>query len=59
MDVLGQRLGRFGLKLHPDKTRFLDFRPQRHGGTPPDCRPSRSTSSASPTLGQSRGRART
>ena len=37
MDVLGKRLGRFGLTLHPDKTRFLDFRPQRHGGTPPDC----------------------
>ena len=38
MDVLGKRLGRFGLKLHPDKTRFIDFRPQRHGGTPPDCK---------------------
>jgi hypothetical protein len=37
MDVLGKRLGRFGLALHPDKTRFLDFRPQRHGGTPPVC----------------------
>jgi hypothetical protein len=38
MDVLGKRLGRFGLTLHPDKTRFLDFRPQRHGGTPPHCK---------------------
>jgi len=38
MDVLGKRLGRFGLTLHRDKTRFLDFRPQRHGGTPPDCK---------------------
>jgi hypothetical protein len=37
MDVLGKRLGRFGLSLHPDKTRFIDFRPQQHGGTPPDC----------------------
>jgi RNA-directed DNA polymerase len=37
MDVLGKRLGRFGLALHPDKTHFIDFRPQRHGGTPPDC----------------------
>jgi RNA-directed DNA polymerase len=36
MDVLGKRLGRFGLTLHPDKTRFIDFRPQRRGGTPPD-----------------------
>jgi len=38
MDVLGKRLGRFGLKLHPDKTRFIDFRPQRHGGMPSDCK---------------------
>jgi RNA-directed DNA polymerase len=38
MEVLGKRLGRFGLTLHPDKTRFIDFRPQRHGGTPPDCK---------------------
>jgi group II intron reverse transcriptase/maturase len=38
MDVLGKRLGRFGLTLHPDKTRFIDFRPHRHGGTPPDCK---------------------
>jgi RNA-directed DNA polymerase len=37
MDVLGKRLGRFGLSLHSDKTHFIDFRPQRHGGTPPDC----------------------
>ena len=26
MDVLGKRLGRFGLALHPDKTRLLPFR---------------------------------
>jgi len=38
MDVLGKRLGRFGLKLHPDKTRFIDFRLQRRGGMPPDCK---------------------
>src|SRR5260370_22520663 len=38
MEVLGKRLGRFGLKLHPDKTRFIDFRPQRHGGMPSDCK---------------------
>jgi len=38
MDVLGKRFDRFGLELHPDKTHFLDFRPQRHGGTPPDCK---------------------
>jgi RNA-directed DNA polymerase len=38
MDVLGKRFGRFGLTLHPDKTRFLDFRPQRHGRTPTECK---------------------
>ena len=27
--VLGQRLGKFGLTLHPDKTRLVDFRPAR------------------------------
>jgi group II intron reverse transcriptase/maturase len=32
MAVLGQRLARFGLTLHPDKTRFIDFRPQRPEG---------------------------
>jgi hypothetical protein len=26
MEVLGKRLGRFGLTLHPDKTHFIDFR---------------------------------
>jgi retron-type reverse transcriptase len=26
MEVLGKRLGRFGLALHPDKTRLLPFR---------------------------------
>jgi RNA-directed DNA polymerase len=38
LEVLDKRLGRFGLTLHPDKTRFLDFRPQRHGGTHADCK---------------------
>lgn len=27
--VLGKRLGKFGLQLHPDKTRMVDFRPGR------------------------------
>jgi RNA-directed DNA polymerase len=27
--VLGKRLERFGLQLHPDKTRLLDFRPRK------------------------------
>jgi group II intron reverse transcriptase/maturase len=38
LEVLGKRLGRFGLALHPDKTRFVDFRPDRRGGTHPDCK---------------------
>ena len=31
--VLAKRLGRFGLTLHPNKTRFVDFRFKRPGGT--------------------------
>jgi RNA-directed DNA polymerase len=38
LDALGKRLGRYGLMLHPDKTRFIDFRPGRHGGVHPDCK---------------------
>jgi group II intron reverse transcriptase/maturase len=38
LEVLEKRLGRFGLTLHPDKTRFIDFRPQRGGGPHADCR---------------------
>ncbi len=30
--VLGKRLERYGLMLHADKTRFVDFRPAREGG---------------------------
>jgi hypothetical protein len=30
--VLGKRLARFGLMLHPDKTRIVDFRPRRAEG---------------------------
>jgi group II intron reverse transcriptase/maturase len=32
LDVLGKRLGRYGLTLHPAKTRFVDFRPNPPGG---------------------------
>jgi retron-type reverse transcriptase len=37
MAVLGKRLGRFGLELHPDKTRLVDFRwpPPNHRGKGP------------------------
>jgi RNA-directed DNA polymerase len=38
LEVLDKRLGRYGLTLHPDKTRFIDFRSERKGGTPPDCK---------------------
>ena len=31
--VLGKRLERFGLMLHPDKTRLVDFRPMQADGT--------------------------
>lgn len=37
LEALGKRLGRYGLSLHPAKTRFIDFRPGREGGAPPDC----------------------
>jgi RNA-directed DNA polymerase len=37
LEVLGKRLARYGLTLHSDKTRFIDFRPERQGGTHPDC----------------------
>ena len=26
LEVLGKRLGKYGLQLHPDKTRMVDFR---------------------------------
>jgi group II intron reverse transcriptase/maturase len=33
LGVLGKRLARYGLTLHPDKTRFVDFRNNRPNGT--------------------------
>ena len=32
LGVLGKRFGRYGLSLHPDKTRFVDFRNNRPDG---------------------------
>ena len=32
LDVLGKRLARYELRLHPDKTRFVDFRRYRSDG---------------------------
>src|SRR5271168_520303 len=33
LEVLGKRLARYGLTLHPDKTRFVDFRNDQSDGT--------------------------
>jgi RNA-directed DNA polymerase len=33
LGVLGRRFARYGLSLHPDKTRFVDFRSNRPDGT--------------------------
>ena len=35
-DVLPKRLGRYGLTLHPTKTRLVEFRPRSGGTKPPD-----------------------
>ncbi len=34
--VLGKRLHRYGLTLHPEKTRFVDFRFNNSDGSPPE-----------------------
>jgi RNA-directed DNA polymerase len=34
--VLGKRLQRYGLTLHPEKTRFVDFRFNNSDGSPPE-----------------------
>ena len=58
--VLGKRLARYELTLHPDKTRFVDFRSYRPGGKDTRTRMGqRSPFSASATFGGSRGRVRT
>jgi len=61
LDVLGKRLGRYGLTLHETKTRYVDFRRKRpygrHWMASAKTRPS--TFSASPTYGVSRNEART
>ena len=51
--VLGKRLGRYGLTLHPDKTRFVDFRIRRPtGGHPADGRDHVRLPRLHPCLGQ-------
>ena len=32
MEVLGKRLGKYGLELHPEKTKLIDYRPKKDGG---------------------------
>ena len=54
LEVLGKRLARYGLTLHPDKTRFIDFRPERKVARIQTAPNRRSTSLASPTPGRSR-----
>jgi hypothetical protein len=51
LSVLGQRLGRFGLTLHPDKTRLLPFRRPPAGRRAGRVRPA-STSSGSRSTGR-------
>jgi RNA-directed DNA polymerase len=59
LGVLGKRLARYGLTLHPDKTRFIDFRSHRPDGKDPRKRMGhRSPFSASATHGGSRVRER-
>lgn len=41
-DVLPKRLGRYGLTLHPTKTRLLEFRPRAGGTRPPNINEKRS-----------------
>ena len=44
MAVLAERFGRYGLTLHPEKTRLVDFRsPARRGGRGDDEPPTRSS----------------
>jgi RNA-directed DNA polymerase len=44
MDVLPKRFGKYGLRLHPEKTRLCDFRsPKRHDAEPPSGSGTRGT----------------
>ena len=58
--VLDKRFERYGLTLHTDKTRLIDFRPQKTGGTRHRRRLEQcSTFSASPMSRDGRGTERT
>ena len=58
-DLLGKRLGRYGLRLHPAKTRFVDFRFRRPGGRHPATDGTTFNSLALLTCGASQGTERT
>ena len=62
LEVLGKRLGKYGLQLHPDKTRMIDFRfrelSPRAVAENTEPWPRASTSSGLPTCGARRRRAR-
>ena len=55
LEVLPKRFGKYGLTLHPDKTRLVRFQPARRADSPPGesapSGPGRSTSWGSPTTG--------
>ena len=54
--VLGKRLGKFGLQLHPDKTRLVDFRPRRGPNDNSESPLPTSFNSGSAMFGEHRGR---
>ena len=60
MEVLPKRFGKYGLTVHPDKTKLVPFRrpPSHDGGRrAPAIDPGRSTCSALRTTGVAPGRA--
>ena len=60
LEVLGKRLARYGLTLHPDKTRLVDFRPQMtEGARHPETDGTTFDFLGLPISGDSRGTART
>ena len=60
LDVLPKRFGKYGLTIHPDKTRLVPFeRPSdrpRRSATPASTPAGRSTCWGLPTTGAGRGR---
>jgi len=52
LSVLGKRLHRYGLTLHPEKTRFVDFRFNNSDGSFPETDGTSFTSRLLPRMGQ-------